>query len=48
VKAMTPTIDKLTERDIAETIEASGRWLAGASPRTSVSDRPLSVEVGYA
>jgi len=47
VKAMTLSIDNLTERDIAKAIETSGRWLAGASPRTSVSHRRLIVEVAY-
>ena len=39
------SIDDLTERDIAKAIETSGRWLAGASPRPSVGERLLSIEV---
>jgi len=39
------TAENVTERQIAKTIETSGRWLAGASPRPSVRERRLSVEV---
>jgi hypothetical protein len=42
---MTLNLDTLTERDIAKTIETSVRWLAGASPRISVGERQLNVEV---
>jgi hypothetical protein len=44
---MTLSIDKLTERDIAKTIETSGRWLeeASPSPRPSVGERLLTIEV---
>jgi hypothetical protein len=38
------SIDDLTERDIAKTIETSGRWLAGASPRPSADERPLTIK----
>jgi hypothetical protein len=42
---MTLSIESLTERDIAKTIETSGRWLAGASPQPSVGERLLIIEV---
>jgi hypothetical protein len=42
---MTLSIEGFTERDIAKAIETSGRWLAGASPRASVRERLLIIEV---
>jgi len=39
------SVENLTERQIAKTIETSGRWLAGASPRPSVGESLLSAEV---
>jgi hypothetical protein len=42
---MTLSIDSFTERDIAKAIETSRRWLAGASPRPSVGERPFIIEV---
>jgi hypothetical protein len=42
---MTYSIETLTEREIAKAIETSGRWLAGPSPRPSVSVCDLNAEV---
>jgi hypothetical protein len=38
------TVETLSEREVAKTIETSGRWLAVASPRPSVREFQHHVE----